>query len=199
MFTLLSGLYSQWTQKEEYYIIILGLDNAGKTTLLERVKSIYMGVQGLPPDKITPTVGLNIGKVDIDKTRINFWDLGGQKDLRTLWPKYYNECHGIIFIVDACDPARLQECRETFEEIVGADEVEGVPVLMLANKQDLPQAQKVEDIKEVFNKIAERLDAQDSRALPVSALSGEGVRDAIDWLIPRVINNKESRPPIIKD
>lgn len=58
------------------------------------------------------------------------------------------------------------------EEIVGADEVEGVPVLMLANKQDLPQAQKVEDIKEVFNKIAERLDAQDSRALPVSALSG---------------------------
>lgn len=59
MYTLLSGWYKYLTQKEEYYVLVLGLDNAGKTTLLERIKSIYSGQPGLPPHKITPTIGLN--------------------------------------------------------------------------------------------------------------------------------------------
>jgi ADP-ribosylation factor related protein 1 len=78
MYTLLTGLYRQYTQKEEFNIIILGLDNAGKTTLLERIKHIFLG-SGLDPSRIAPTVGLNIGKVDIGSHRLNFWDLGGMR------------------------------------------------------------------------------------------------------------------------
>ncbi|OZJ03876.1 hypothetical protein BZG36_03962, partial [Bifiguratus adelaidae] len=125
MYTLLSGAYKYLTRQEEYYLIILGLDNAGKTTLLERIKAIYLGVPGLPPDKIAPTVGLNIGKIVINRKRLNFWDLGGQSDLRSIWTKYYAECHGIIFVVDATDRNRIEECKQTFEQLITDDSIEG--------------------------------------------------------------------------
>ncbi|KAG0175451.1 hypothetical protein DFQ28_009163 [Apophysomyces sp. BC1034] len=190
MYTLLSGLYNYLTQKEEYYVLIIGLDNAGKTTLLERIKSVYLGVPGLPPERIAPTVGLNIGKVDVKSTRINFWDLGGQRDLQTLWEKYYSECHGIVFVVDSTDGKRLEECKDTFETMITSDLVEGIPVLMLANKQDVPDAMRVEDIKEVFNKIAVKLGARDSRVLPVSALEGDWPPYDLDFLSISTINDK---------
>ncbi|RHZ63533.1 hypothetical protein Glove_329g50 [Diversispora epigaea] len=198
MYTLLSGFHKYLTRKEEYYVIILGLDNAGKTTLLERIKSIFLGVLGLPQDRIAPTVGLNIGKIDIDRARINFWDLGGQRELHGIWEKYYGECHAIVFVVDSTDKDRIEECINIFEKIITNDEVEGVPVLMLANKQDLPNSLKVEEIKEIFNKIAIKLGARDSRVLPISALEGDGVRDAVDWLFVRIQRNKQNRPPIFK-
>ncbi|KAI9268084.1 ADP-ribosylation factor family-domain-containing protein [Phascolomyces articulosus] len=198
MYTLLSGLYQHLTRKEEYYVLIIGLDNAGKTTLLERIKSIFLGVAGLTPEKIAPTVGLNIGRVDINSSRINFWDLGGQRDLQSIWERYYTECHGIVFVVDSTDSKRLEECKDTFEKMITNEEVEGVPILMLANKQDIDGALRVEEIKEVFNKIAVKLGARDSRVLPVSALKGEGVRDAVDWLVLRLHRNRNHRPPIYR-
>jgi len=199
MYTLLSGLYKYIVQKEEYYIIILGLDNAGKTTFLEKVKSIYLGIPGLPPEKIAPTVGLNVGKIEYENSKINFWDLGGQKELQKLWKEYYNECHGIVFIVDSVDKERIEECKETFENIISDDSIEGVPVLMLANKQDSPNALKIEEIKEIFTKIAMYIGARDSTVLPISALTGKGVKEAVEWLIIRMKRNKENRPPVYKN
>ncbi|KAI8802398.1 ADP-ribosylation factor family-domain-containing protein [Cladochytrium replicatum] len=195
MFTLLSGLYAQYTRKDEYFVIILGLDNAGKTTLLEKIKSIFLNVAGIPPDKIVPTVGLNLANVDIGGVRLKFWDLGGQRELRSIWDKYYSECHGIVFVIDATDPERLDEVQEAFETVITNDSVEGVPVLMLANKQDVESALKVHEIKEKFNKIAVKLGARDSKVLPVSALTGSGVREAVDWLLLRLQRNKNNRPP----
>lgn len=52
--------------------------------------------------------------MDIKSSRINFWDLGGQKDLQSIWERYYSECHAIVFVVDSTDPVRLEECRDTF-------------------------------------------------------------------------------------
>ena len=76
MYHLLRGFYKYLTRKEEFYVLVLGLDNSGKTTLLEKVKNLYLGVPGLPPEKITPTVGLNIGKIDLGgNMRLSFWDL----------------------------------------------------------------------------------------------------------------------------
>ncbi|TPX57944.1 hypothetical protein SpCBS45565_g06599 [Spizellomyces sp. 'palustris'] len=168
MYTLITGLYKQWTQKEEFYVIILGLDNAGKT-------------------------------VEINSTRLNFWDLGGQRELHSIWEKYYSECHAIVFVVDATDKERIEEVKETFESVITNDTVEGVPVLMLANKQDVPSALKVHEIKEIFNPIALRLGARDSKVLPVSALKGDGVQEAVDWLFVRLQRNRTNRPPIFRN
>ena len=107
MFTLLSGLYKYVTQKDEYFILILGLDNSGKSTYLEQVKAkFYPNYKMMNPAKITTTVGCNIGKVDIGRVRLNFWDLGGQEELQSLWDKYYAECHAIIYMIDSTDRQR---------------------------------------------------------------------------------------------
>jgi ADP-ribosylation factor related protein 1 len=112
------------TLKEQYFVMILGLDNAGKTTLLERVKMIYMK-KGLSASQIGPTVGLNVGKVELNGIKVNFWDLGGQKSLQAIWEKYYNDCHGIIFVVDSTDKERIEECKKTMEKVFTSEIIEG--------------------------------------------------------------------------
>lgn len=117
MYTLLSGLYKYMFQKDEYCILILGLDNAGKTTFLEQSKTRFnKNYKGMSLSKITTTVGLNIGTVDVGKARLMFWDLGGQEELQSLWDKYYAECHGVIYVIDSTDEERLSESKEAFGE-----------------------------------------------------------------------------------
>ena len=88
MFSLLYGLWKYLFRREEYFVLILGLDNAGKTTLLEQAKTkLNKNYKGANLNKITATVGLNIGRIDTDGIVLNFWDLGGQTELQTLWDK----------------------------------------------------------------------------------------------------------------
>ncbi|XP_042085529.1 ADP-ribosylation factor-related protein 1 isoform X3 [Ovis aries] len=115
MYTLLSGLYKYMFQKDEYCVLILGLDNAGKTTFLEQSKTRFnKNYKGMSLSKITTTVGLNIGTVDVGKARLMFWDLGGQEELQSLWDKYYAECHGVIYVIDSTDEERLSESKQAF-------------------------------------------------------------------------------------
>ncbi|XP_015423179.1 PREDICTED: ADP-ribosylation factor-related protein 1 isoform X1 [Myotis davidii] len=140
MYTLLSGLYKYVFQKDEYCILILGLDNAGKTTFLEQSKTRFSkNYKGMSLSKITTTVGLNIGTVDVGKARLMFWDLGGQEELQSLWDKYYAECHGVIYVIDSTDEDRLSESKQAFEKMVMSEALDGVPILVLANKQDVEQ------------------------------------------------------------
>ncbi|ETE57424.1 hypothetical protein L345_16860, partial [Ophiophagus hannah] len=103
MYTLLSGLYKYMFRRDEYCILILGLDNAGKTTFLEQTKMRFnKAYKGMSLSKITTTVGLNsksisiaqerentIGTIDVGKARLMFWDLGGQEELQSLWDKIW--------------------------------------------------------------------------------------------------------------
>ncbi|EPS42024.1 hypothetical protein H072_3997 [Dactylellina haptotyla CBS 200.50] len=203
MYHLFKGLYYYATTKEEYSILILGLDNAGKTTLLEKIKSIYLpGVAAPKQGAQPPTVGQNMSTIPLPpplpSIYLKLWDIGGQESLRNLWTQYYSSAHAIVFVVDSTDKPRIEECRNVLEIVVDAEATEGIPILMLANKQDRDESLEVEEIKEVFNKIAERLSARDSRVLPVSALTGTGVREAVEWLVTRIMMNKEYRPPLMR-
>mmetsp|Transcript_80400 Transcript_80400/g.211154 ORF Transcript_80400/g.211154 Transcript_80400/m.211154 type:complete len:146 (+) Transcript_80400:79-516(+) len=81
MFGLLHGLYQWMVQKEERRMVLLGVDNAGKTTTLEQLKSRF-GAKGMPVDRIPPTIGFNVGRIQIDKVVAVFWDLGGHASFR---------------------------------------------------------------------------------------------------------------------
>ncbi|KAG0654115.1 ADP-ribosylation factor protein 3 [Rhodotorula mucilaginosa] len=146
----------------------MGLDNAGKTTFL-------------------------VGRITLSSTVLQFWDLGGQRDIRSIWPKYYAECHAVVFVIDSTDKERIEECWAVFEEIVTDSRVDGVPTLVLANKQDCEGAMAVEDIKQMFNKlIVGKMNVSEGGVLPISALRGDGIREAVDWLFLRVHNSRQS-------
>uniref|UniRef100_T1JPJ9 ADP-ribosylation factor-related protein 1 n=1 Tax=Strigamia maritima TaxID=126957 RepID=T1JPJ9_STRMM len=196
MFTLFYGLWKYLFQKDEYFILILGLDNAGKTTYLEQTKTKFnRDYKGGNLNKITTTVGLNIGKVDITGLRLNFWDLGGQEELQSLWDKYYAESHAVIYVIDSSDKERLQKSKEAFDKMIVNDTLYAVPLLVLANKQDIDGCLKIGDIKSVFNESAHRIGRRDCLVLPVSALKGsDGVDEGIQWLV-QCMKRNHLRPP----
>ncbi|XP_071964468.1 ADP-ribosylation factor-related protein 1-like isoform X2 [Antedon mediterranea] len=173
MFALLSGLWKFMFRKDEYYILILGLDNAGKTTYLEQSQMQFdKHYKGGQLDKITTTVGLNIGKIDRGHVRLNFWDLGGQEELQALWDKYYAESHGVIYVIDSSDSSRLDESREAFDEMLTHETLNGVPLLVLANKQDVDGCLSVDIIKETFNQSSSKIGRRDCHVQAISAKTG---------------------------
>jgi ADP-ribosylation factor related protein 1 len=207
-----------FSKPTEYSILLLGLDNAGKTTLLEQIKSLYLPSASLPSGKTVPTVGQNVSTITLPDLYLKIWDVGGQHSLRRLWQSYYSSCHAIVFVIDstdvgdadieklgrgeAGDGGRLHECRLVLEDVIQHSETEGVPLLVLANKQDREDCVEVVRVKEgLVRKVFEGEKGggvRDSRVLPISALTGTGVREAVEWLCSRVKWNKESRPPLMR-
>ena len=154
---------------------------------------------------------------------LKIWDVGGQHSLRKLWQSYYSSCHAIIFVIDSTDigdgtlpssasasastdtnsaSGRLGECKLVLEDVLQHSETEGVPLLVLANKQDREDCVEVVRIKEgLVKKVFEGEKGgaiRDSRVLPVSALEGTGVKEAVEWVRSRVKWNKEGRPPVMR-
>ena len=103
----------------------------GCQTLLEQIKTLYTNTPGLSPDKIAPTVGQNsrpslqalvyllmlrrtVGKITFSSTILKFWDLGGQRGIRSIWHRYYDDCHAVVYVIDAQDRERLSEGWEVF-------------------------------------------------------------------------------------
>ncbi len=115
-------------------IIMLGLDNAGKTTVLYKFKLDELVTT-------IPTIGFNVETVQpTNNVSFTMWDVGGQDKIRVLWKHYFNGSDGLIFVVDASDRSRFVEARNELNWILESDEMAGVPVVVFANKQDLPSA-----------------------------------------------------------
>lgn len=189
------GTYKVCTAKTEVHVLILGLDASGKTTLLEQMKAIFKrGVKAIPADRIRPTVGLNIGKMPVKDCTVTFWDLGGQTRVRSIWDKYYSEAHGLVFVLDSADVGRFEEARLAFDAVRDHADLDGVPFLLLANKQDLPGALTSEDIAVTLGIDAEAevlgdgaqeyaLRGHAFRLQPASALTQAGIADGVSWLV----------------
>ena len=121
-------------------ILMLGLDGAGKTTVLYKLK-LHEVVSSIP------TIGFNVETVQpVKHVSFTVWDVGGQDKIRPLWKHYYQGCEGLVYVVDSVDSMRFSEAREELEGILSYDEMAGVPLVVLANKQDLPNAQSPSDI-----------------------------------------------------
>jgi len=220
MYHLVKSLYLHATSKEEYSVLLLGLDNAGKTTLLEQIKAIFSADGHHPNLKTVPTVGQNVSLIDLPDCYLRVWDVGGQHSLRGLWQSYYSSAHAIVFVIDSTDvgdadieklskgnvkdedEGRLGECQLVLEDVLQNEATEGVPLLVLANKQDREDCVEVVRIKEgLVRKVFEGekgSNVRDSRVLPLSALTGTGVKEAVEWLCSRVKWNKEARPPVMR-
>ena len=189
MFSLLYGFWQALFRKVEFHILLLGLDRAGKTSLLEQLKGIFTGREPLPPGKIPPTVGLNIGRMQIKGRKVLFWDLGGQTGLRAIWEKYYAEAHGLVYVVDAAEPERFDESRGVLQTLMANPEVAGAPLLLLANKQDAEgavPAHEVEARLELPQLLLQSGHQSTHKVLGVSALTGDGIQEGVLWMVEQL-------------
>ncbi|KAF7488145.1 ADP-ribosylation factor-related protein 1 [Sarcoptes scabiei] len=201
MFSLVYGLWKYWFQKDDYFVLILGLDNAGKTTFVEQAKSHYTPeYKGLNLAKISPTVGLNIGKIQTETIVLNFWDLGGQAELQCLWEKYYSDAHAIIFIMDSSDSERIQNSKLAFEKILANESLKKTPILFIANKQDSPNSIAMSKILEYFElEHLIRDKSRDFHFIGACIFQGKGIRESIEWITLIVKKYSVFKPPISSD
>jgi len=154
-------------------ILMVGLDAAGKTTILYKLKlgEIVTTI---------PTIGFNVETVEYKKINFTVWDVGGQDKIRPLWRHYFQNTQGLIFVVDSNDRERAAEAAAELKKMLGEDELRDAVLLVFANKQDLPNAMSV---AEVTDKLG--LHALRNRKWFIQstcATSGDGLYEGLDWL-----------------
>jgi small GTP-binding protein len=177
-FQSLTDIFNQiqalWDTKERK-VLFLGLDNAGKTTVLYNLKFTDYTTHTVP------TVGFNVETVELtDNITITVWDIGGQDKLRNLWRHYYDGTDAVVFIIDSNDPNRFSDAKFVLTQLLANKNLDNVPVMILCNKQDLPNAKKVSDIFEIM-KLDEVLRGRKSYVKGISAKSTK-ISD-FSWLI----------------
>lgn len=194
MFSLIYGLWEYLFLKGNYFVLILGLDNSGKTTFLEHARCNFnRNYRQIDLNRIASTVGLNVGKIETNGVVLNFWDLGGQRELQLLWDKYFMEAHGIIWVVDSSDRARLGESVEAFNNIIRNELLNGLPLLFVINKQDISTAMKPNEVVDAFQASLSSIGGRRFLSIPTSALRGSGINESIGWIGEQV--KLSPRPP----
>ena len=183
MFSLIYGFWEYLFHKGNYFVLILGLDNSGKTTFLEHAKCNFnKNYKRIDLNRIASTVGLNVGKIETNSVILSFWDLGGQKELQLLWDKYFLEAHAIIWVIDSSDRDRLKESVDAFNGIIKNKLLDRLPLLFVINKQDVPTAMKPSEITDAFQPSLNLLGDRRFLAIPASALKGNGINESICWI-----------------
>ncbi|KHN82183.1 ADP-ribosylation factor 6 [Toxocara canis] len=166
-------LLSKIFGKREMRILMLGLDAAGKTTILYKLK-LGQSVTTIP------TVGFNVETVTYKNVKFNVWDVGGQDKIRPLWRHYYTGTQALIFVVDAADRERVDEARQELHRIINDREMRDAIILVFANKQDLSEAMKPHEIQDKLG--LTRIRDRNWYVQPSCATTGDGLYEGLTWL-----------------
>merc|ERR1711948_174635 len=161
-------------QEKEARILMLGLDNAGKTTILKKMSEEDIS-------HIMPTQGFNIKSLVHDGFKLNVWDIGGQKTIRPYWSNYFESSDALVYVIDSSDKRRLEESGQELKELLAEDKLAAIPLLVFANKQDLLQATPADEISATLDlgKISDRTWTIQA----CSAKEGSGLQEGMEWLV----------------
>jgi len=163
-------------------ILMVGLDAAGKTTILYRLKLGEVTTT-------IPTIGFNVETVQYKNISFTVWDVGGQDKIRPLWRHYYAGTDGLIFVIDSNDKDRILDAKEELMRLLGEDEMRDAVLMVFANKQDLPNAMGAPDIIEKLG--LRELRDRKWHLQPASAPSGDGLYEGLDWLSETLTSRKK--------
>ncbi|KAH6656143.1 ADP-ribosylation factor family-domain-containing protein [Truncatella angustata] len=166
---------------KEMRLLMLGLDAAGKTTILYKLK-LGQGVTTIP------TVGFNVETVTYKNVKFNVWDVGGQDKIRPLWRHYFSGTQGLIFVIDSSDKARMEEARQELHRIINDREMKDSLLLVFANKQDIRDAMTPEEVQKALElgKLKDKI----WNVMPSCATTGDGLIEGLAWLS----NNVKASP-----
>lgn len=175
----ISSLFTRLFGKSQVRILMVGLDAAGKTTILYKLKlgEIVTTV---------PTIGFNVETLEYKNISFTVWDVGGQDKIRTLWRHYFQNTQGVIFVIDSNDRERVTEAREELARMLSEEELNDAVLLIFANKQDLPNAMTASEITDRLG-----LHSFKNRQWYIQstcATSGDGLYEGLDWLSNQVKN-----------
>ncbi|PRP77388.1 ADP-ribosylation factor [Planoprotostelium fungivorum] len=180
------GLLPGWMTRSntDLRILMLGLDAAGKTTILYKLK---LG------EVVTtiPTIGFNVETVQYKNISFTVWDVGGCDKIRPLWRHYLQNTHAVIFVIDSNDRDRLPEAVQECVLMTSEVELKDATLLFFCNKQDLPNCMSVEQIQEAFTPI---LKDKTYRFQMAAAITGDGLYEGLDWLDSILTNKNEPAP-----
>jgi len=153
---------------------MLGLDNAGKTTI---VKSIMHE----DVNAVSPTLGFIIKTIEYGGYKLNIWDVGGQKTLRSYWRNYFEKTDALIWVVDATDRFRLDSCAEELAGLLQQERLLGASLLVFANKMDADGCMMLEEIRTALR--LDEIETHKWTLLACSALTGKNLTEGLDWVV----------------
>ncbi|KAJ3612578.1 hypothetical protein NHX12_020849 [Muraenolepis orangiensis] len=170
---LISSLFGRLFGKKQMRILMVGLDAAGKTTILYKLKlgEIVTTI---------PTIGFNVETVEYKNICFTVWDVGGQDKIRPLWRHYFQNTQGLIFVVDSNDRERVAESKEELSKMLQEDELKDAVLLVFANKQDLPNAMPVSELSDKLE--LHNLRSRTWHVQATCATQGTGLYEGLDWL-----------------
>ena len=177
-----SKLWTKLLGKKDVRILMVGLDAAGKTTILYQLK---MG----ETIKTIPTIGFNVETLDYKGLNFTVWDVGGQDKIRVLWKHYYQNTDGLIFVVDSNDRDRIEDAAEELKKMLAEEELKDCCVLVLANKQDLNGALPPNKVKEKLG--MESLKGRNWLVQGTSATTGQGLKEGLDWMASALLKKNK--------
>ncbi|MEW5310887.1 MAG: hypothetical protein WDW38_002643 [Sanguina aurantia] len=173
---MMSSLWGFWFGSREYKCLMVGLDNAGKTTILYKMHLGEVVVS-------QPTMGSNVEMVKYKNIHLEVWDLGGQQSLRPFWSTYFKNTDAVIMVVDSTDRARVGVTKSELFNILESEELAQTPILVYANKQDLKDAMGVEELTASLS--LHSIKNHDWHIQACCALTGVGLLDGLGWIHAR--------------
>lgn len=162
---------------QEARILVLGLDNSGKTTILKKLSDEDV-------THIMPTQGFNIKSLMHDGFKLNVWDIGGQKSIRPYWRNYFDQTDALIYVIDSADRRRMEETGVELQQLLDEERLGRVPLLIMANKQDLLNALSPSEISSELS--LDQLRDRTVQILPCSAMTGEGLQEGMEWIVEQI-------------
>ena len=155
-------------------ILMLGLDAAGKTTIMYKYK-LNEAVRTIP------TIGFNVETIQINKINMTMWDVGGQNKIRPLWRHYFQGSNALIWVVDAADTERFAEVKEELHNVLNDEELSSCAILILANKADLANSRDINNLKFTLD-LDNISNGRKYFVHPCCATNGEGLYEGMNWL-----------------
>lgn len=164
-------------KKKEANIVVVGLDNSGKSSILNQLKPDEAKLQ-----EMVPTIGFNVEKFKHQSLEFTAFDMSGQGRYRDLWGAYYRECHGVIFVIDSTDKIRMVVAKKELEDLLDSNDIKNrrIPVLFFANKVDCRDALTCVKVSSMLQ--LENISDKPWHICSSNALTGDGVMDGINWL-----------------